>query len=140
MTYVIDASVAIKWFVPENLHDRALALLDRPERLQAPDIIVAETASIAWKKSLRGEIVPFQAQAITTAVRRSIPQLYPSLELVERALEVALRLRHPIYDCLYIVCAEIAAGILITADRGLYATVHGTEYEALVRDLETFVP
>ena len=42
---VIDASVAIKWVVPEPGTIDALALLDRFE-LRAPDLLVAECADV----------------------------------------------------------------------------------------------
>ncbi len=136
MTYIVDASVAVKWFVRENLHDQALLLLDHGDLLQAPDLVVPEVANIAWKKCIRGEIPDLQARAIATAMRQYIPTLHPSAGLVERALDIALTLNHPVYDCLYLACAEEAAGPLITADERLYETIQGTEFAPLVRHLE----
>ena len=52
MTLVVDASVALKWFVDEDGSDRAVALLDGDEPLIAPDLVVAEVCNAAWK-SLR---------------------------------------------------------------------------------------
>ena len=37
--------------------------------------------------------------------------------LVERAARIALELDHPIYDCLYLACAEATDSAVITADR-----------------------
>lgn len=53
MSYVVDASVAIKWFVTEDLHEHALTLFDQPETLIAPDLICLEIANVAWKKAKR---------------------------------------------------------------------------------------
>ena len=47
---VVDASVAIKWFVREALHEEALRLVDNPDAMQAPDLLVVEVTNIAWKK------------------------------------------------------------------------------------------
>ncbi len=44
MSYVVDASVAIKWFVTEDLHEHALTLFGLPETLIAPDLICLEIA------------------------------------------------------------------------------------------------
>jgi predicted nucleic acid-binding protein len=56
--YVLDASVAAKWFLPrahETLVDEALALLsdyaaDRIS-LMAPDLLWPEFANILWRRS-----------------------------------------------------------------------------------------
>ena len=135
MTWIIDASVAVKWFAQESLHEEALRLLDHVELLQAPDLIVAEVTNIAWKKRIRGEINFPQAEAIATAIRQYIPVLHSSTELNERALEIALALNHPVYDCLYIACAEKTDAILITADERLCKATQGIDFEKLVRHL-----
>ena len=46
-TFVIDASVAIKWVVEEPGTPEALLL--RRHRLLAPDLLMAECANILWK-------------------------------------------------------------------------------------------
>ena len=53
---VLDASVAVKWFLPESvemLATEALALLDRFDeeevRITVPDLFYVETASAIWK-------------------------------------------------------------------------------------------
>ena len=140
MTYVVDASVAVKWFLRESLHDQAGRLLDHVELLQAPDLMVAEVTNIAWKKCIRGEIPGSQAQTIARAIRQSIPLLRPSAELAEQALDIALALNHPVYDCLYIACAEVTDGILITADEELCRAVRGTDFAPLVQHLNDFDP
>jgi len=132
---VIDASVAIKWFVKENLHDEARRLLDGQDDLHAPDLLVAELANVAWKKTVRREIDARQARDIALAYLDGVPRLWSSADLVDRALQIALELGHPIYDCLYIACAEAVSGVLVTADGRLRAAVDATRFEPLVRYL-----
>ena len=48
MTLVIDASVALKWFVEEQGSDKARGLLSREERLIAPELLLAEVFNAAW--------------------------------------------------------------------------------------------
>ncbi|MBI4482062.1 MAG: type II toxin-antitoxin system VapC family toxin [Acidobacteria bacterium] len=48
--FVVDASVAMKWFVPEAHQDAALRLLDDSCELLAPDFMAAEFGNILWKK------------------------------------------------------------------------------------------
>ena len=104
MTLVVDASIAAKWFVAEDGREQALQLLDLPDR-QAPDLIVAEVANVVWKKAVRGQVTDAQARAICSALPRYFDSLHTSERLVESAIAIALALRHPLYDCLYLACA-----------------------------------
>jgi predicted nucleic acid-binding protein len=45
---IIDASVAIKWIIPEEGTDEALALRQKYEPA-APELIIPEIANILWK-------------------------------------------------------------------------------------------
>lgn len=137
MTVIVDASVAFKWFVREELHAEALALLDHPRQLHAPDLIVAEVANVAWKACRRGDIVRAQAEAIAAAISHYIPTLHLSATLAPAALEFALALDHPVYDCLYLACARTVDGILITADRRFHDAVRGGDDGERIRHLET---
>lgn len=119
MSLVIDASIAVKWFVREDGHEDALGLLGGAEELQAPDLILGEVANTAWKKHRRGEITRDQAESITAALPHYFVRLWPSRDLTVRALRLALDLDHPVYDGLYLACAEAAGGTLVSADKRL---------------------
>ncbi len=136
MTLVIDASVAVKWFVEEDLADEAASLLRWPTQLHAPDLIVAEATNAVWKKLVRGAITREQAEAFALSIPHSPLQLTPSLLLHQRALDIAIELRHPAYDCLYLACAERVGGTVVTADRTLLRKVEGTFFS----DLVAFLP
>jgi predicted nucleic acid-binding protein len=43
---VVDASVAVKWFVQEADTGVAMGLLNDPDAVIAPDLVVAEVVSI----------------------------------------------------------------------------------------------
>ncbi|WGV26293.1 type II toxin-antitoxin system VapC family toxin [Halotia branconii] len=53
--YVLDASVAIKWFVPEIHSDAARLLLANNHIFLVPDFFFAEVANVFWKRVHRGE-------------------------------------------------------------------------------------
>lgn len=137
MTIVVDTSVAVKWFIRETGRERALRVLDAPER-HAPDLIVAEVGNVAWKKAIRGEVTGAQARFIGASVRRYFAVLHPSHALIDRAIDIALRLRHPIYDCLYLACAERAGALLVTADQRLLAALDGTALASLAIHIDAF--
>ena len=52
---VVDASVTVKRFVPEQLSAEARELLGPEDRLLAPDVR-AELGNVLWKKHRRREI------------------------------------------------------------------------------------
>jgi predicted nucleic acid-binding protein len=128
MTLVIDASVAVKWFVEEDLADQAASLLRRPIPLYAPDLIVAEATSAVWKKFVRGAVTRAQAEAAAAAIPQSPLRLVPSRSLHQRALAIAIDLRRPVYDGLYLACAERVGGRVVTADRALLQRVEGGSF------------
>jgi predicted nucleic acid-binding protein len=137
MTVVVDASVAIKWFVRETGRQQAIRLLDGPQR-HAPDLIIAEVGNVAWKKAIRGEVTGEQARFICASVPRYFAVLHRSATLIDRAIEIALRLRHPIYDSLYLACADRAGARLVTADERLLAALHGTALASLAVHIDAF--
>lgn len=137
MTVVVDASVAVKWFVLEPDRAQALRVLEAPER-HAPDMIVAEVGNVAWRKSIRGEVTGEQARFICASVRRYFAVLHGSNMLIERAIDIALWLRHPIYDCLYLACAERAGTRLVTADERLLTALDGTALAPLAVHIDAF--
>ena len=61
---VLDASVAVKWYVVEEFHENALSLLDADAPLRAPRIIELEVASAIMARSRRGEIPPDHAEKL----------------------------------------------------------------------------
>ncbi|MBI1743903.1 type II toxin-antitoxin system VapC family toxin [Candidatus Acetothermia bacterium] len=122
--FVVDASVAIKWYLPEVLSGQAEQFLEaaaeEDSRLLAPDLIVAELGNILWKKHRLGELAPSEVQQVLGHIRTSFPiQLYASLSLVESAWEIARVYQRSVYDALYVALAEQRDAVFITADQRL---------------------
>lgn len=138
MTWIVDASVAVKWVVPESLHDQARLLLADTDLLETPDLLFPETTNTVWKKIRLGEMTVRQGELALTAIRRFIAVTHPSEGLADRALAMARTLDHPAYDCFYLACAERQGGVLVTADARLCAAVANSAFAALVRPLDQF--
>jgi len=122
---IVDASVAIKWLVPEEDSELADALL-HGGGLIAPDLIVAEIANAVWKKRLRNEL-----SAIPPLLVRVVDifdSLEPTAPLIVRATELAVELVHPAYDCFYLALAEVSGRKIVTADQKLMRMLAGTPY------------
>lgn len=49
MRYVIDASVAVKWYLPEVFEQEASRLLNGRHELHVPELILPEIGSITRK-------------------------------------------------------------------------------------------
>jgi len=134
--YVVDVGIAVKWSVPEPLHDLADRLLAADHELLAPDLLLVEFANVVWKKRRRGEIANVWIYTLALDDLPAICTLIPSDRLAARALELADELGHPVYDCLYLACAEAEHCPVVTADRRFLRAVAGTRHEPSVVALD----
>lgn len=114
---VVDASVAVKWFVPEPGTDDAAALLAVGDDLCCPDLLFVEAANVLWKKTRRCELTRGEAAEVLEALAGSGLKSYPSLPMVAPALALAAETGSTVYDCLYLVLAAALRAPLVTADR-----------------------
>ena len=125
MKAVVDASVAAKWLVVEQGTVEARRLLANGIALHAPDFILIETANVIWKKARRREIVDSRPYFEELARLGDVIALSPSSGLLDRAAAIAIEIDHPVYDCLYLACAEVEGAPLVTADRRLRDAAQG---------------
>jgi len=117
---VVDASVAVKWFAIELDTPLARALLDRSERLLAPELIATEVSAALTKKVRRrllsAEDARKHVQAWLAALAAGALILTETEGDLPASTELALELSHPLYDCLYLALAMRLDASLITAD------------------------
>jgi predicted nucleic acid-binding protein len=116
--YVVDASVAIKWVVPEAGTPHALDLLENND-VAAPDLIIAECANILWKKVRRAELTLLEARFAARLIEGSDLHLREMLPLFEQSIELSVALDHPAYDCIYLALALREDIQFVTADESL---------------------
>lgn len=134
MTLVIDASVALKWFVEEDGSACAAALLMAAELLVAPDLIVAEVCNAAWKAVRAGTMVPEQQDHAASRLAAVFDELVPMAPLARHAAELSRMLDHPAYDCFYLGLSEQRDAPLVTAARKLLQRVEATEWKVRIVD------
>ena len=131
MSLVVDASVALKWFLPdEPLAPEALAILREGSPLIAPDILIAEVCNAAWRSARLGRIGQDQVNAIAAILPRFFDDLVGAAGLVSRAVVIAGELDHPVYDCLYVALAEARRVRFVTADTRLLGKLRQTPWAA----------
>jgi predicted nucleic acid-binding protein len=120
MRYILDASVALKWVLPEP--DSAKALKLRADfraavhELSAPDTFPVEVAHALARAERRKVIPTSQADALLAVVLSTPPVLHPYLPFLKRALSIASQARIGVYDCLYLALAEHEKCQFVTAD------------------------
>jgi predicted nucleic acid-binding protein len=132
---IVDASVAVKWLLPELDSGHAECLLDDQFRLFAPDLLPIEVANGLWKEARAEGISPAEAEARLTAFREFRVTLHPSSDLLAVALEIALETDRTVYDCLYLALAQRERGVLVTADDRFLGGLGRTRYVGSVRHL-----
>ena len=121
MTYrlVIDASVAVKWFVKEEHSDEARQLAESGLQLVAPRLIGLDVAAALTKKARRKLVDPASVEGSLDALAIFFDELIDDEELVRSAITTALELDHGLYDCLYLEAARRREAVLVTSDRRL---------------------
>lgn len=130
MSLVVDSSVAVKWVVAEDGRQSALELPD-VAALLAPDFVLVESANVMWKKVRRGQMTAEQMADGLMFIRDAFQTLVPQAELVNRAAQLAVAFDHPVYDCLYLACAESRNAELLTADKALATKFSGHKIKLL---------
>lgn len=114
---VLDASVAVKWYVREQGSDQAVQLLDREDlHFVAPDLFRAEIANALLRQNRSGQLSEAALDSALADLTFTMPELVPSAEIIDRAVVLARILAHPVYDCLYLSLAERRDTVLVTAD------------------------
>ncbi len=123
MKLVIDASVAVKWLLPDRpgekdveLADCLLEMLDRPEHeLFAPPHWISEVLSV---------IARVESAAIEPTVELlhdTRPTVVTSRSVVLHGAKLAASLDHHLFDTLYHAVAMEVGATLVTADERYHA-------------------
>jgi predicted nucleic acid-binding protein len=121
---VVDASVAVKIFVPEALAAQAQAIFarfgqDSDAELIVPDFFFIECANVFWKWVQRTGYSAKAAQEHLRDLTSLGLTAIPAQALADEALDIALKHRVTAYDACYMAAASQLKLPLITADEKL---------------------
>jgi predicted nucleic acid-binding protein len=123
-TFVLDCSVAAKWVLPEPDRVPALEWFERYESGEvsfiAPDLLLAEFASLLAKRNRRKQISTEQAHGAFQLMTRCAPRLFDMRPRLGRALQLSLHHDMSLWDCVYVDLAMEHDCPLLTADRRLF--------------------
>ncbi len=132
MRFVVDASVAVKWVLPEHDSDAAVAL--QRHELIAPSHWIIEAANAVWARGRRGDLTPPEVGRLVAALERTPVVARDARSHLAAAVGLASEISHPIYDCLYLAVARSEGTLLVTADRKLaLAAAKSPSMSGLVR-------
>jgi predicted nucleic acid-binding protein len=120
MTFVLDASVALRWFVDQPGSDEAAAWLrrfaDDPELFVGPDLLRFEVhGGLARLQAARD--ADWAPTAFARFDRLGIRTLPTTAPLFARALNLSRELSVAGYDAVYLAHAEALSVPWLTADR-----------------------
>jgi predicted nucleic acid-binding protein len=135
--YVIDASVGIKWFVPEPHAAIARQLLALNHDQLVPDLFFSEIGSIVWKRVRRNEDTVDRAKAIIPALNAIPLQVHSTQLLLSEALEIALQYDRTVYDSLYLALAVRHQCPMVTADQKLCNSLANSPLSSYLQSIET---
>jgi predicted nucleic acid-binding protein len=117
---VVDASVVVRWIVPEKGAPEALALLARSIEWLAPRLMLSEVASALRRKVTAGELSAGVAgqglEFVLGIVARGALRLHRDEAVIRSALALSIAHQHKVPDCIYLALAEDTGAALATAD------------------------
>lgn len=131
----VDASIAAKWLFQEEGSEQALRFLERFKgQLVAPDILYVEVAGAIVRRGNSDASFRQSARIVLEswieACRSDLVRSYRlTPELLSEAARMALKIGHPLKDCLYLGVAVELGCELATADirfRDKARTLNGT--------------
>ena len=140
---VVDASVAVKWVLPEEHSREALSFYEDAAasntEIIAPPHLPVEVANAVWRKVARKLITFDEAlQALAVFGRFQVTLSYPS-QLLEEALRIAQESKRPtVYDTAYMALARLTDCELWTADITLLNALSGKA--PYVKSIASYTP
>lgn len=131
---VVDASVAVKIFVPETLSAQAQEVFARyasenGAELIVPDFFFIECANVFWKWVQRSGYPDKDAQTHLHDLTSLGLTAIPAQAITEEALAIALDHRITAYDACYVAAAAQLQLPLITADEKLATKLAKGSYQ-----------
>jgi predicted nucleic acid-binding protein len=140
MMVVVDASVAVKWFLSDRPDepntDSALQVLEHSVLgllpMVQPPHFVAEVAAVLAR------LKPDDAQADLADFLEIRHETLATVQTYHTALELATRYQHHLFDTLYhAVALHTPGAVLITADERYYAKARSEGRIRLLQDFKT---
>lgn len=118
MSFVVDASVGLKWVLQEPDSPQAERLARSDVELLVPDFWLNEACNVLWLRVRRKLFTPDEARDALALLRDQVdPTPTAGLGLHDIALDIGLAINHSPYDTLYVAFAlAMGADKVVVAD------------------------
>jgi predicted nucleic acid-binding protein len=120
--HVVDASVAVQWFVEQPQSAAADDVIQQGIRLVAPAFLRVELASALLRFRRRGSLSTEVVMESLDRVMNGLVSFRDDGLLLEQAVLIALDHGGSTYDALYVALAKLERLPLMTCDRQMAAT------------------
>jgi predicted nucleic acid-binding protein len=124
---VVDASILVRWVLPEPDRAAALQLLRQSvtgeATLIAPALVMAEASSALSRRFRRKQLTEEEARTAYQYLQRRRPTLVEDAKLLDDAMELSLRHQLSLWDCVYLALAIRWRANLATADARFHRSV-----------------
>lgn len=129
---VLDASVAIKWYVPEVLAAEARRFMSPQFAMHVPSFFAAECGNTIWKKTAqRHELNPHLGRKILDELLAYPKQVHNAEGLTMYSYDLAHAVgnaRLAVYDFIYLALAVALDCQLVTADQLFFDAMRDTSF------------
>jgi predicted nucleic acid-binding protein len=135
--YVIDTSVAVKWYIPEDHSVEAKGYMVKGLDRHAPDYLPVEAASVLLKRvrarDVKLRLTLDEGRLVLAALVAAPIQLHESRPLIDPALTLAREIGASLYDGLFLALALRLGAQLVTADEKLFRKILSSRHSAHAR-------
>ena len=139
MKFVVDASVMIKWYVPEVYEHEATMLFNGKHDFHIPELALSEFCNVIWMKVRRGEITKIEGEKIVFAFSLCSEKkiiVHSHRKIIKAAYTGAESSGKTVYDWTYLALAVSLSCEMITADGKFYKALENTPVKNHLRWIE----
>ena len=119
MIVVLDVSVAIDVLLNKGDFEIYKNKIEKADVVLAPGIYLSEITNAAWKYNRIAGFSSGNSVSLAEDGINLIDQFISVKDLWKESLLEAINNNHPVYDCLYLICARRNNGVLLTKDKKL---------------------
>lgn len=124
MNLVVDATIAVRWFVAAPRWEAARALKEPGVQFFAPEIVLADIGDLLERLVAERELESDDAKLVMHTAPKAFARLFPVMLLRDRALAIALEHKLSIARCFYLALAEWEGAPLVTGDDILHGAAN----------------
>jgi len=119
MIVVLDASAGIEIALSRHNAELYEMKIEKASKVMTSELYKAETANVLWKYNIAGLLNREEVQKRLRYCDELIDEYINISENSEEALNEGMRMKHSVYDLLYLVIARRNGAILLTQDKKL---------------------